>query len=133
MRAGAVGRAGLLVLVGVTLGALAHGFFFGLAGFVGAGLVFAGANHYASSESSLDSAEDGILTAEEVATMDLSNVQLVTLSACETGLGAVAGGEGLLGLQRAFLIDEPGQRIWKLRLRIVMHLVALRLEEERPA
>ena len=61
------------------------------------GLVLAGANRR-----SAIGKDDGILTALEVGEMDLHNVQLATLSACETGLGKTAGGEGLLGLQRAF-------------------------------
>ena len=63
------------------------------------GLVFAGANR---EPSGLE--DDGILTASEVESLDLRGVDLTLLSACETGLGEVAGGEGLLGLQRAFQI-----------------------------
>jgi CHAT domain-containing protein len=63
------------------------------------GLVFAGANKPATPER-----ESGILTALEVAEMDLGGCDLAVLSACETGLGKVAGGEGVLGLQRAFQV-----------------------------
>lgn len=47
-------------------------------------------------------AED-ILTAEEIAALDLSNCQLVTLSACQTGLGRGLDGQGVIGLRSAIL------------------------------
>jgi CHAT domain-containing protein len=58
------------------------------------GVVLAGAN--------LDQPDGGILTAEAIAGLPLRNLELAVLSACETGLGETAGGEGVFGLQRAF-------------------------------
>lgn len=59
------------------------------------GLVFAAANDPAAPGR-------GIVTGEALVDLDLSGLDLAVLSACETGLGDVAGGEGAFGLQRAF-------------------------------
>jgi CHAT domain-containing protein/tetratricopeptide (TPR) repeat protein len=57
------------------------------------GLALAGAN--------ADS-DNGYLTAEEAASLDLSSCRLAVLSACETGLGKLATWQGVQGLQQAF-------------------------------
>jgi CHAT domain-containing protein/Tfp pilus assembly protein PilF len=61
------------------------------------GLVCAGANR-------ADTPERGILSADAIAGLLLDDLELAVLSACDTGLGDVAGGEGVFGLQRAFHI-----------------------------
>lgn len=76
------------------------------------GLVLAGANNPL-----LNPSDDGYLTAAEATGMDLEGTELVTLSACETGLGDVRSGEGVYGLQRAFTV--AGSRttllsLWKV-------------------
>ena len=68
------------------------------------GIIMAGANKAWSGEKIPLGVEDGILTAYEIAQLNLSNTQLVVLSACETALGDLQGTEGVFGLQRAFKI-----------------------------
>ena len=63
------------------------------------GLALAGANFPPTPDG-----DDGILTAYEVATLDLRNVELAVLSGCETGLGKNFFGEGSMGMQRAFQV-----------------------------
>jgi len=67
------------------------------------GIALAGANrHEKNDEKSESRPDDGILTAFEVSGMDLSGTELVTLSACESGVGEIMAGEGIYGLRRAF-------------------------------
>jgi len=65
------------------------------------GLALAGANRRVVAGPDED---DGILTADEASSLNLSGVQWAVLSACDTGLGSIAAGEGVLGLRRAFQI-----------------------------
>jgi CHAT domain-containing protein/tetratricopeptide (TPR) repeat protein len=70
------------------------------------GLALAGAQTTADlwkkGQTPKESANDGILTAQEVGGLDLRGTRLVTLSACDTGSGVAQAGEGVLGLRRGF-------------------------------
>jgi tetratricopeptide (TPR) repeat protein/CHAT domain-containing protein len=79
--------------------------------FLLSGLALAGANRR---ENVPPGAEDGILTAEEIASLDLSGLDWVVLSACDTGVGEVQSGEGVLGLRRAFEVAGAGTLIMSL-------------------
>ena len=75
------------------------------------GIALAGANKHNQAPSG---ANDGILTALQVAGLDLHGTQLVVLSACETGLGDVRVGDGVYGLRRALVIAGSETQILSL-------------------
>ena len=64
-------------------------------------IVMSGGNQLIQRDSVSLDCEDGIVTAQEISHMDLHNINLVVLSACQTGLGDVSN-EGVYGLQRGF-------------------------------
>jgi len=77
------------------------------------GLALAGANRGMDSLGRVK----GILTAEELATLDLSNCELAVLSACETNVGLSRAGQGIQSLQSA--LHTAGVRtaitsLWKV-------------------
>ena len=60
---------------------------------------------------------DGMLTAAEAAGLDLYGTEVVVLSACETGVGKAASGEGLYGLKRALVMAGSRSQVatlWKV-------------------
>lgn len=80
------------------------------------GLLFSGANVSLSGTELPDDVEDGVLTALELSEMNLGEVDLVVLSACQTALGEISG-EGVFGLQRGFKLAGANSllmSLWKV-------------------
>ena len=80
------------------------------------GLLFTGANHALRGDRQQSEEDDGVLTAKEISLLDLRGLDLLVLSACQTGLGKVTG-DGVFGLQRGFKKAGAGallMSLWKV-------------------
>lgn len=91
------------------------------------GLALAGANRRDERDRADASTDDGILTAEEIASLDLVGVDWAVLSSCGSGLGELLAGEGILGLRRAFHVagvDTVIMSLWEVDDASSQHWVA---------
>lgn len=102
------------------------------------GLVFAGANlPRPRDEYGIPEGDGGIVTAEAIAALPLGKLELAVLSACDSGVGEVAAGEGVFGLQRAFHLagaQNVVASLWKVdddATDLLMELFYRNLWEER--
>ncbi|MFD6394278.1 CHAT domain-containing protein [Nocardia sp. NPDC060259] len=81
------------------------------------GLALAGANSWLAGRDLPPAAGNGVLTAADVANMDLTGTKLVVLSACDTAHGDSHVGEGVFGLRRAVTLAGAGclvMTLWKV-------------------
>ncbi len=111
-----------------------HGFFIlsrpniGLDPLLRSGLFLAGAGRTLAGSPPSAGLENGVLTSYEAAQLNLQGSELVVLSACETGRGDQADGEGVFGLRRA--LEEAGAQAvvmssWSVPDRETQELMAL--------
>ncbi len=80
------------------------------------GLILSGGNNAWLGKEVPEGIEDGVLTALEISTMNLSGTDMVVMSACETGLGDITS-DGVFGLQRAFKmagVQTLVMSLWKV-------------------
>ena len=83
---------------------------------VRSGLLFSGADYKWFGESFPQGVDDGFLTALEISNLDFRGLDLVVLSACETGKGNIKG-DGVFGLQRGFKMASANSilmSLWKV-------------------
>ncbi len=86
-------------------------------GLRGGGLALAGANTWLANRSIEQGTNEGLVNADDVMEIDLSGTQLAVLSACETALGEVHIGQGVMGLQRSFVVagvDTLVMSLWRV-------------------
>lgn len=80
------------------------------------GLIFSGANVGLAGEQLPADVDDGVLTAKELSSMNLGDIDMVVMSACQSGLGETTG-EGVFGLQRGFKLAGANtllMSLWKV-------------------
>jgi tetratricopeptide (TPR) repeat protein len=85
------------------------------------GLILSGSGNKIS-----DTSRVGVLTSYEAMNMNLDSSLLVVLSACETGLGELRNGEGVYGLQRAFMVAGAKyiiMSLWKVNDEVTSELM----------
>ena len=92
------------------------------------GLALVGANHFSHStpDTPHPATEDGLLPSPEEFLLNLQGTELVILSACDSGLGEVKIGEGMMSLRRAFRIAGAETVLashWKVNDKATSHLM----------